>query len=203
MRAMPTASEGKALDLVAPHCDIVTRLGDVPPSARVRGLYFRSVLGVLRSRERLASYDEYFPGERWSSLTFYPVGDYLLRAAVAGALLTSPQSLHEGVFEIGRQNATAFAASLLGRAMLRILDRDPVRLTQQGLAARRQSMSYGEWAIKQAGPRELEMTYHGEYMWIESAIAGAAVGTFESCGVKAELKTVLTDKYNGSTVVRW
>ncbi len=200
---MPGALQARAVELIAPHCDIVERLADVPPSARVRGLYFRSVLTVLRRLGRLGPYEEYFPGERWSSLTFYPLSEYLVRLALAGAVVTSPQQLHEGIFNITRENASAFASSLLGRVMVRILDRDPVRLTEQGLAARRQSTTYGEWELKRPGPREVEMVYHAEYMWIESAIAGAATGSFEVCRVQAEVKTLLRDKYNGSTLIRW
>jgi uncharacterized protein (TIGR02265 family) len=193
----------RAVALVAPHCDIVERLNDVPPSARVRGLYFKSVLNVLRQLGRLPAFEEYFPAERRSSLTFYPLGDYLVRLAVAGAVVRSPAELHDGIHEITRQNASAFATSLLGRVLTRILDRDPVRLTEQGLAARRQSTSYGEWQVARRGATEIEMIYHAEYMWIESAIAGAATGTFEGLQIQPRLSTTLIDKYNGSTVVSW
>jgi uncharacterized protein (TIGR02265 family) len=118
-------------------------------------------------------------------------------------VVRTPAELHEGIHEITRQNASAFATSLLGRVLTRILDRDPVRLTEQGLAARRQSTSYGEWQLARRGTNEIEMIYHGEYMWIESAIAGAATGTFESLQIQPRLSTTLTDKYNGSTVVSW
>jgi len=192
-----------AVALVAPHCDLVDRLGDVPASARLRGWYFKSMLAMLQRHGRLAAYQDYFPDETWSALGMHPLGDYLVRLAVAGALLTTPARLHEGIFEISRQNATAFVASLLGRVLVRILARDPVRLTQQGLAARRQSTTYGTWEIRRPGPRELQMVYRSEYIWIESAIAGAAAGTFESCGVEADVQTVLDDKYNGATTIRW
>ncbi|HEY4184269.1 MAG TPA: TIGR02265 family protein [Polyangia bacterium] len=200
---MAESARDRAIALIAPHCDIIERLNDVPPSARVRGWYFKSVMNLLRRHDRLAAFASYFPDARRSSLTFYPLGDYLVRLAVAGAMVTSPERLHDGIFEIARQNAASFASSLLGRVMLRVLDRDPVRLTQQGLAARRQSTTYGEWSIRRPGPTEIEMVYRGEYMWIESAVGGAAAGTFEMCGVKAQIETVLTDRYNGSTLVRW
>lgn len=178
-------------------------MADVPPSARVRGLYVKSIINVLKRLGQLSAYETYFPGERWSSLTFYPLGEYLIRLAVAGAIVTSPATLHDGIFQLTRANASAFAESLLGRVMVRILDRDPVRLTEQGLAARRQSTTYGEWEVKRHGPREVEMIYHAEYMWIESAIAGAATGTFDVCQLHPEVETVLKDRYNGSTIVRW
>jgi hypothetical protein len=47
------------------------------------------------------------------------------------------------------------------------------------------------------------MIYREEYLWIESAIAGAAQGTFEACGLSPTLETRLQDRFNGSTVVRW
>lgn len=200
---MSDALQGRAVALIAQHCDIVERLNDVPPSARVRGLYFKSVINVLRQLGRLSAFEEFFPAERRSSLTFYPLGDYLVRLAVAGAVVRSPAQLHEGIHQITRDNATAFATSLLGRVLTRILDRDPVRLTEQGLAARRQSTTYGEWQVVRRGPNQIEMVYHGEYMWIESAIAGAATGTFESLQIQPRVETKLLDKYNGSTVISW
>jgi uncharacterized protein (TIGR02265 family) len=192
-----------AIDLVAPHCDIVERLQDVPPSARVRGLYFKSVLNVLRSLDKLESFSRIYPPIPRASVKFYPLNDYLLELAVAGATVTSPAELHAGIREITRRNATAFAASVLGRVLIRVLAHDPVRVTEQGLAARRQSTSYGEWQMERHGPKEISMVYHAEYMWIESAIAGAASGTFEACKVQAEVTTHLDDKYNGATRICW
>ncbi|MGC4068257.1 MAG: TIGR02265 family protein [Polyangiaceae bacterium] len=179
------------------------RLSDVPPSAQVRGLYFRSFLGILRQAGDFSGYERYFPNESWSSLTYYPLSDYLLRLALAGALITSKQSIHEGILLITQRNAAAFESSVLGRVLLRLLARDPVRLTEQAVSARRQSTTYGEWELVKRDQRCLEMIYRGEYMWIESAIAGAALGSFEACSLKPHLETKLKDKYNGSTIVRW
>ena len=78
-----------------------------------------------------------------------------------------------------------------------------MRLTEQGLAARRQSTTYGEWQVARRGPNQIEMIYRAEYMWIESAIAGAATGTFEGLQIRPQLSTTLSDKYNGSTLVSW
>lgn len=192
-----------ALALVRDHCDLIDRLRDVPPSARVRGLYFGSVVAEIKRAGKQAEYESYFPGERRSTLGFHPLTDYLVRLAVAGALIESPARVHAGMERITRGNAQAFAASLLGRVLLRMLARDPVRLTEQGLAARRLSTNYGEWRLERRGPCEIEMVYRDEYMWIESAIAGAAAGTFASCRVETTVETVLTDRYHGSTLIRW
>ena len=201
MEERPSASA--ALDLIAPHCDILERLRDVPPSARVRGLYFKSVLNVLERLDKLDQFARLYPLQPRSALKFYPVKDYLVELATAGAIVTSPSDLHQGILEITRRNAAAFSASVLGRVLIRVLAHDPVRVTEQGLAARRQSTSYGDWHLERHGPRDISMVYHAEYMWIESAIAGAATGTFESCNITANVDTTLDDKYNGCTRITW
>jgi uncharacterized protein (TIGR02265 family) len=193
----------RAIQLVAPHCDIVDRLQVVPPSAQVRGLYLRSLEAVTQRAGRDALYREYFAGERWSPIRMYPLRDYMIRLAVAGASLRSPSRVHDGMHDVWRSNATTFANSLLGHTMLRFLSHDPVRLTEQGLAARRQTYHYGHWEIVRHGPRAIEMVYREEYLWIESAIAGGAVGAFEACGITATLATKLRSRFDGSTMVTW
>ena len=200
LRARPVE---RAIQVVAPYCDLVDRLQVVPPSARVRGLYLRSLETVTQRAGRGALYREYFGGERWSPIRMYPLRDYMIRLALAGASLYSPERVHEGMHDVWRSNATTFASSLLGRTMLRLLSNDPVRLTEQGLAARRQTYQYGHWEIVRHGPRAIEMVYHEEYLWIESAIAGGAVGAFEACGIEANLETKLRDRFDGSTMITW
>lgn len=191
-----------ALDFVAPHCDIAERIQLVPPTARVRGVLFRSIDKELEKRGLLAQYESYF-GERRAAIPFYPLTDYLLRLAVAGALVAGPAQLHEGMFSISKGNAREFVESVLGRALLRLLARDPIRLTEQGSAARRQMASYGRWSIVRHSERAIEMVYDNEYLWIESAVAGSAVGTFEACGLTPKIETRLVDRFNGSTVIEW
>jgi uncharacterized protein (TIGR02265 family) len=185
------------------HCDIEERFRLVPPSAQVRGLWHRAILGVLKQSGKLDEYLEYFPNEQWSMLTYYPLTGYMLRLAVAGAIIASPSELHDGMYQAKRLNATTFASTLLGRTLLRILDKDPIRLTEQGMAARRQATNYGEWRISSRGPRHVEVSYRSEYIWIESAITGAAAGTYEPCRPKVSVQTQLEDRFNGSTLITW
>jgi uncharacterized protein (TIGR02265 family) len=199
----PLRQLDRAIQLVAPYCDIVERLDAVPPSARVRGLYLKSFESVLARVGKAGLYRQHFEGDRWSAVRMYPLRDYMIRLAVAGAALHSPELVHRGMHDIWRTNATTFAASLLGRTMLRLLSHDPVRLTEQGLAARRQTYQYGHWSIVHHGPRSIEMVYREEYIWIESAIAGGAVGAFEACGIQAKLETTLLSRFDGSTLISW
>ena len=136
-------------------------------------------------------------------LTYYPLSGYLLRLAVAGAIIASPSELHLGMYQAARRNSTMFASTVLGRALFRILAKDPIRLTEQAMAARRQAMNYGEWSIISRGPRHVETMYRSEYIWIESSVAGAAVGTFDACNLEATVHTQLEDRFNGSTLITW
>jgi uncharacterized protein (TIGR02265 family) len=193
----------RALELVAAHCDIVERLKAIPPAAAVRGIFFRNLERQVENAGRLPAYRALFGDDRYASLPFYPLGDYLVRLAYAGALVESPEALHRGMFSIARSYATTFAESLLGRALIRLLSRDPVRLSEQGLAAKRQTHNYGHWEIVCHGPGQIEMRYEDEFQWIESVMAGAASGTFESCGITAHFETQMRGPYQGSTFVRW
>lgn len=194
----------RAIDLVAPYCDIVERMESLPPAARVRGLYLRTVETEMERRGKMAAYSELIPVRRRSwPLAWHPVNDYLVRLAVAGALIASPERLHEGIREIARANAMDFANSLLGRALIRLLARDPVRLSEQALAARRQTTNYGRWELIRHGATRIEMVYVNEYVWIESAIAYSAVGAFEACRLPVEAETTLVDRFNGSTMISW
>jgi uncharacterized protein (TIGR02265 family) len=193
----------RAIELVAPYCDIVDRLRVIPPSAQMRGVWIKNVEKQIERRGLLGAYREFFPGDHYASLSFYPVGDLITRSACAGALVASPERVHEGMALITKANAETFMASLLGRALLRVLARDPIRLLEQALAARRQSFSYGRWELKRHSDREVEMAYKNEYWWIESAVTGAAEGTFEACKVPVRIETNLVDRFNGSTFFRW
>jgi uncharacterized protein (TIGR02265 family) len=192
-----------AIALVAPHCDIVERLAVVPPSARVRGLYLKAFDSVVAKAGKAELYRRYFANERWSALRMYPLRDYMIRLAVAGAALRDPERVHQGMYDVWCTNATTFATSLLGRTMLRLLSHDPVRLTEQGLAARRQTYHYGQWSLVRHGPKFIQMFYKEEYIWIESAVTGGAMGAFEACGITVNLETRLTSRFDGTHLVTW
>lgn len=194
----------KALALVAPHCDIEERLELVPPSAQIRGVYLNMFGPLLRPVGKEGAFVEYFPLDKWSSLRAYPLREYLLRLAVAGALLDGPKELHAGMHRLCKSNAISFGESLLGKVLWKFLARgNAVRACEQALAARRQTCLYGHWEIVQHAPQHIEMVYYEEYVWIESAIAGGAAGAFEVHGVQARLETRLKDRFNGSTVIQW
>ncbi len=189
--------------LVAAHCDIEDRLPLVPPSACVRGIYLNAIEKQVAAQGKLEAYRGYFPGDRFGSLSFYPLSTYLVRIACAGALVASPERVHDGMLLLARGNAVAFIESLLGRLLLRVLSGDPVRLMEQAMAGRRQSTNYGHWEAIRHGDRAFEVRHIEEYTWIESAVAGAGLGTFEACGLKVNVENRLLDRFNGSSFYTW
>jgi uncharacterized protein (TIGR02265 family) len=192
----------RLLEAVYAHCDLRERLTLVPPSAKVRGLYFRSIDAVLARAGRADHYREVFP-ERFAAILWHPASEFLVRLAVGASLLTSPERVHAGMFEIGRRNAVAFAESLIGRTMLRLLSRDPQRLLQQGVAGRRQSYSYGSWELSFPEPRTAVMTMVEEYLYIESYMLGAAQGTFDAIALPVRSEVILDNAFCGRHILRW
>lgn len=190
------------IDELIQHCDLRRRQADVPPSAKIRGLYYNNNIKVLESAGKLEMFKALYP-ESHSSVRWYSCADYLERLAVAGAILTSPERVHEGMQLIGRNNAIAFADSLLGKTMIRLLSRDPTKLLKQGAAGRRQSCNYGRWELSFPEPRVSVMAMYDEYLWIESNLVGAAEGTLASIGIDAVSEVELDSAYQGRLTLRW
>lgn len=196
---MPQLSDhaARAVELVAPYCDVAERLPFVPPSARIRGVWFRVFINELAERGLLEKYEAYFPGESWSGLQFYWVGDYLVRIALAGALVGGPESVGAGMYELNRGNAARFATSLLGRTLFRLLSRDPLRLLEQGIASRRQTMDYGRWSVSFPKPNEAAVRIEEEYIWIDPNVLASFVGTIETIGRSVEAHAEMTARFDG------
>jgi uncharacterized protein (TIGR02265 family) len=192
----------RLIETVSKHCDLGERLTLVPPSAKVRGLYFGSIEAVLTRAGKAQPYKTLFP-ERFSAVGWHPAGEFLTRLAVGGALLVSPERVHEGMYEIGRRNATAFTESLLGRTLLRFLSRDPKKLLLQADAGRRQSTNFARWALSFPDHHTAIVEMVEEYQWIESNALGAAVGTFEAVGIPMRAEAQLTSRFVGRHILRW
>ncbi len=201
-QTMQAGNRAEVIAELCRHCDLVERLPLVPPSAKVRGLYFRSIERVLTDAGLRERFDAIFP-QRFAAVLWHPAADFLVRLAVGGALLAGPQRIHEGMFAIGRGNAVAFAESLLGRTLLRLLARDPKRLLRQAIAGRRQSCSFGRWELELPAETEAVVTMAEEYTYIESYLLGAAQGTFDAVGVPVRTEVLLRDRFNGQHVLRW
>lgn len=193
----------RIVELVGPHCDIVRRLADVPATAKVRGVYFRSALEELARRGLRSAFEAVIPETDRSIFTLYPLSDYLLWVAWAGALVASPAAVHTGMLELSRGNAVYYGNSLLGRSLLRLLSRDPIRQLHQAIQSKRAVTNYGRWTLVEEGPSHAVVRLEDEYVWIESALLGAALGGLECCRIQPKAEVKLRDPYNGDLIFRW
>lgn len=191
----------RARELVA-HSDLEERLRSVPASAQLRGLYFKNTIGVLQKAERLEEYSSIY-SESYSAIRWYPLSDFLERLAVAGALIRSPEEIDDGMRYIGRHNATAFAQSLLGQTMLKLLSRDPKKILKQACAGRRQSCRYGRWEIEFPSATSAVMHMYEEYLSIQSYVLGAAEGTLAGTGVRFEVHSEIDSPFQGRHLLEW
>lgn len=196
------ADRAQALAEVSRHCDIAERLALIPPSAKARGTFCRSIDSALHEAGKFKRYRELFP-THLGTMQWHPCGEFMARLVIAGALLRGPERVHEGMLQIGRHNALEFARSLLGRILLRLLSNDPKKLLLQGIAARRQTCSYGDWQVSFPEERMAIVTMVEEYMYIESFTLGAALGTFDAIGLKVDARAELQTQFHGRHVLRW
>jgi uncharacterized protein (TIGR02265 family) len=194
------------VELVRGVCDLEERLALVPASAQGRGLYFQSIEEEVKRAGHFAGFAELLQlpdGHRAKALQWYPVREYMRWICAAAYLMKGREQFQQGLFDLGYAYSNAFMNTILGRTMLRVLSRDPVRLLQQGVSGRKHSTTYGKWTCHRYGEREMGMIYESEYVWIESVFAGAAKGSLDACGVNAELVTHLSGRFAGETRVRW
>ena len=165
-------------------------------------MYFGSVEKVLTRAGLLDAYRRRVP-RTYSAMRTYPARELLENVAIGGALLRSPEEVHAGMHEIGRDNSVAFAGSLLGRTVLRLLSRDPYRLLEQGVSGKRQASNYGRWRVERTGATSATMHFEQEYCWIDSYVLGAGEGTFESIGEEGRFELEMDGPYHGRHLISW
>jgi uncharacterized protein (TIGR02265 family) len=202
----------EAVATLSPYCDIKERLALVPASAQMRGLYFRSVEDEVKKYGDIHKFLEMVRANGQdtkqaprSHLKWYSASEYLVWIAAAAYLIegAGTQNVRRGLERLGRAYSAAFTETILGRTLLRVLSRDPFRVAQQGIAGRRQSATFGQWQLSRTSERSLEMSYDNEYVWIESVVTGAAMGTYQALGIEITMTTELAHQFKGSTIVRW
>ncbi len=193
----------RIVELLAPHCDIATRLKACPPTARVRGLYFRALVDEMSRRGLRSAFEEVIHDSDRSAFTLYPLSDYLTWLAFAGSLVHSPADVHIGMRDLHRGHSLYFGQSLLGRSLLRLISRDPIRQLHQAVQSKRAVTNYGRWTVCDEAPGRATVRLQDELVWIESALLGGALGGLEACGIHPTAEVRLIDAYNGDILFRW
>ncbi|MFT3923722.1 MAG: TIGR02265 family protein [Myxococcales bacterium] len=192
----------RLLTEVDAYCHLQARLELLPATARMRGVYFRSIEVVLERAGLLDRYRDLFPTRR-ATVLWYPNSEFLEQLVVGAALLTEPSRVHEGMLEIGRVNARVFAESVLGKLLVRVLSREPRDLLRQAIIGHRQGSNHATWTLSFPDERTACMEFSDEFNYIESYLLGAARGTFEAIELPAQVDAELRGPFRGRHVIRW
>jgi uncharacterized protein (TIGR02265 family) len=131
------------------------RLAYVTPTDTTRGLFFNSVLEVVRQLGDEAAVQhclEESGEKRFVALFNYPVST-LLRMAYAGArrLSNDSRNFEEVMRQMGYLSSRSFASSTMGQILLRQILGQPRRLLETLPAAHRMTTNVGECKVRWTG----------------------------------------------------
>ncbi len=196
---------GALFEAAQEHCDIAERLESVKAEQAVRGVWFSMLRDEVARRGggRGEQFDREFGPHDFVTFKMYPVAEYLKRLVVAGALVASPEKVHEGMLDLHRTSVRYFAQSLLGRAIVSLVRPTPLGLYRQISRGRMHIATYGKWIIEPAGDRELKIRIVDEPVYIESAQLGGVLSTLDVCGVEGSATVEMHDRFEGTATVRW
>ncbi len=196
---------GTVFDAAAVHCDAVERLARVRDDQRVRGVWF----GMLRDELRRRGPQIYGEFERevglHEAVTFkmYPVADYIRRLVVAGALVASPERVHEGMRDLHRSSVGYFARSVLGRAVVSLVRPTPLSFLQQVQRSRALIASFGAQHVTAVGERCIRVHHVDDPVYVESAQRGGLESVFDVCGVEARIHVEMRTAFDGVLTAEW
>jgi uncharacterized protein (TIGR02265 family) len=186
----------------AAQLDLEQRLRDLPPTAMVRGIFFRLLKDAAAERG-LAGVDaleRLLDGKlAWR---FYPARDLMIAyATVASTVDPDP---HEGLRTIFRGMAPSYARTWYGRWFQKLLiGPDPTRAISYVERAKERVSNYSTWKLEMLRPRHVVLHMFDEYFWIESAQRGGAEAVLDACGVEGEVRAELDSPYRGALDIRW
>lgn len=200
----PWQSElAEAIEWLDGHIALEDRLALIPPSAQVRGIWQRILERQLDQRGKLEAYRRWVPARPIRTLAFHSVAEFNVLAAIAGAVVATPQTLDDGLYELTYNNAAMFTRSLFGRTLVRLLSPNPRRLSMQAIASRRQTLNYGTWELVDVGEQHVEFYMREEYIWLDSYLRGAAVGTYAMLGQDVQASVDLEGPFHGRMRISW
>jgi uncharacterized protein (TIGR02265 family) len=168
--------------------ELEQRLTLVTPSDSVRGMFFRSVLEVVRAlgdEEAVERCLEACGERRFTEFNGYPTSTFLRLLRMAARLLGDGYGDFGGALRaLGRRGATDFFASATGRPLRGMLMGDPKRLLDSlPMAYAVASANGGQCAVRWMGPRSALVLFNRDFLpcaYLEGAMAAA----FEVVGVR-------------------
>lgn len=180
------------------------RLKETPPTAHVRGVFFRLAEQALetRSKDLLATWRaEVGARHRWP-FKLYPTRDCIREQALAAVLLR-PDDPGEAIREMWVASPRFSRLLRADRFVRYLTGSEPTRALAWLERNRDMMCDYGGWRVDITGPTSATFHYLGEYVWIEHAHRGGVEGTLSRCGVTPTITPDLDTPYNGRLLIQW
>lgn len=193
------------VDLERAHAalELDIRLREIPPGARVRGVWFRVIADEIERRSaevQVAFRSTAGDRSRWAFL-LYDLREYLLEAATAGTLIC-PDDPREGVRTIWR-NAAKYSKFMHPNTFLRLLRPDPMAALRWLVQNRDHFATFGVWRLEERSAEHAIVHMVDELVWIDTAQRGGAEGFLGACGATGEVEVEMLDRYRGRMHLRW
>lgn len=147
--------------------DLARRLAAATPADTLRGLNFNAVFAVVRDALGPDTARAIDPAGKGARIDFvsYPAEEYL-RIAFAAVERLEPRfgGAEAAWHEIGARSVGRFFDSTLGRTVLAIAGRDPLRFVSAAPGWYRAGVSYGERSVRYAGERRLVAEFRRDFI---------------------------------------
>jgi hypothetical protein len=174
----------------------------VPASAEVRAIFLRIAEAKLHAIQRDAhvSWTSRF-GPTPPSYRMVPVREFLVRVHAAAMLVSG--TLEAGLARLYAHAAKQLLAEPGADLFVAKRDREPLRLLRRLEISRPLIASYGEWRVREATPRSVEIDIEGEHLWIDLLWRPIVASVFPAFGLVADVGCALGARGQGRMWARW
>lgn len=183
---------------------LAQRLSDCPPSACIRGLFYRMAEQALAERSsHLVTVWRAASGarSRWP-FKMYPAREFLREQAVAAVLL-DPADPGEALRKMWQATPKLSPLIRAERFMRYLQGSEPMQALAWLEQNRRMMNNYGDWWVVPNGTNAATFHHRDEYTWIQHCHVGGVEGTLRRCGVSPVVTYELDSPYCGRVHMRW
>jgi uncharacterized protein (TIGR02265 family) len=184
--------------------EVERRVADTPPTAHVRGLFFRLAEQAVseRSAELLATWRAASGARSRWPFKLYSTREFIREQAVAAVLLDPADPGAE--LRKMWSSTPKFSSVIRAEGFIRYLTgRSPERALAWLGQNRKMMCDYGAWRVELEGNKQAVFHYEDEYTWIGHAHLGGVEGTLRRCGVTPVVTVDLDSAYCGRLLIRW
>lgn len=180
------------------------RLDDTPIGAHTRGLFFNLAEAAVAKKDRalLPVWRAASGARRRWPFKLYPARDFIREQATA-AVLIEPEDPARALFEMWLSTPSLSPLIKADRFVRYLMGNDPAHALRWLERNRGMMCDYGLWRLEELGPKRFVFHIADEWVWIDSAHRGGAVGTLERCGVVGSVTAEMVSEYDGKLHFSW